>query len=505
MLFTVHCFLFTVHCSLFVTHCSLVFSMLSLRRQILLKSFKLFDLLVMVFAFGLATLAVQYQTSTIPLTELIEMRIKIQNFALFICLLLAWHFMFSLFGLYHSRRFSSRWEEVRDVIKATTLGSLAVLAASVLIRISLINNVFFWVFWAASTLTTILSRLALRYILVKFRLHGRNLRQMLIVGTNPRALKFARNIEAKPELGYRVFGFVDDDYGKNELFRNSGYPLVASFNDFPSYIREHVVDEVCIHLPLKSRYDQANRIVALCQEQGIIVRFLSNIFNVKAGQSEAGHFDEAPVITVSTGAMTGLPVLTKRALDFSLSLILLIILLPLFLVVAILIKLTSPGPVFFIHDRVGLNKRRFPLIKFRTMIPDAEEKMAELEEHNEVSGPVFKIKNDPRITKIGKFLRKTSIDELPQLWNVFKGDMSIVGPRPLPVRDYNGFDEDWHRRRFSVRPGITCLWQVNGRSNVSFEQWMELDMKYIDQWSLWLDLKILILTVPAVLRGSGAT
>jgi lipopolysaccharide/colanic/teichoic acid biosynthesis glycosyltransferase len=178
--------------------------------------------------------------------------------------------------------------------------------------------------------------------------------------------------------------------------------------------------------------------------------------------------------------------------------------LPFLLVIAILIKLTSPGPVFFIHDRVGLNKRRFPLIKFRTMIPDAEEKMAELEERNEVSGPGFKIKNDPRITKIGKFLRKTSIDELPQLWNVLKGDMSIVGPRLLPARDYNGFDEDWHRRRFSVRPGITCLWQINGRSDISFDKWMALDMKYIDHWSLWLDVKILILTVPAVLRGSGA-
>ena len=238
----------------------------------------------MVFAFGLATLTVQYQTSTIPLEQLIGMRVKIQNFALFICFLLAWHIMFSLFGLYHSRRFSSRWEEVRDVVKATTLGTLAILAAAFLVPISLINTVFLSVFWAVSTLTTILSRLALRFVLVKLRLHGRNLRHMLIVGTNPRALKFARNIEAKPELGYRIIGFVDDDYGENGLFKNSGYPLVASLKDLPSYLREHVVDEVCIHLPLRSRYDQANRIVAFCQEQGIIVRFLSNIFNLKAGQ-----------------------------------------------------------------------------------------------------------------------------------------------------------------------------------------------------------------------------
>jgi lipopolysaccharide/colanic/teichoic acid biosynthesis glycosyltransferase len=175
-----------------------------------------------------------------------------------------------------------------------------------------------------------------------------------------------------------------------------------------------------------------------------------------------------------------------------------------FLVVTLLIKLTSPGPVLFVQERVGLGKRRFRLYKFRTMIQGAEKKLAEVEHLNEMSGPVFKIKNDPRITKIGKFLRKTSIDELPQLINVLKGDMSLVGPRPLPVRDYNGFDQDWQRRRFSVRPGITCLWQVTGRSNVSFDKWMKLDMEYIDNWSLILDFKILILTIPAVLRGSGA-
>ena len=153
---------------------------------------------------------------------------------------------------------------------------------------------------------------------------------------------------------------------------------------------------------------------------------------------------------------------------------------------------------------MGLNKRQFWIYKFRTMVPDAEKRIAELEKQNEVTGPVFKIKNDPRLTPIGKVLRTTSIDELPQLFSVVKGDMSLVGPRPLPLRDCKGFDQDWHRRRFSVRPGITCLWQVNGRSSIPFERWMELDMQYIDEWSLWLDFKILAGTIPAVLKGSGA-
>jgi len=200
----------------------------------------------------------------------------------------------------------------------------------------------------------------------------------------------------------------------------------------------------------------------------------------------------------------GWPLLVKRILDLAISFVLLVALTPLFLVVAALIKLTSPGSVFFRQERMGINKRRFVIYKFRTMVPNAEEMMESLEDLNEVSGPVFKIMDDPRITPIGKFLRRTSIDELPQLFNILKGDMSLVGPRPLPVRDYQGFNQDWQRRRFTVRPGITCLWQVNGRSSIPFEQWMRLDLQYMDEWSLWLDLKILARTIPAVLRGSGA-
>jgi len=172
--------------------------------------------------------------------------------------------------------------------------------------------------------------------------------------------------------------------------------------------------------------------------------------------------------------------------------------------VAILIKLGSPGPILFIQKRLGLNKRQFNMVKFRTMVVGAEKRMRDVEHLNEVSGPVFKMKHDPRITPLGAFLRKTSIDELPQLFNVFKGEMSLVGPRPLPVRDYEGFNEDWQRRRFSVKPGMTCLWQVHGRSSISFEKWMELDLQYIDGWSLWLDCRILMLTIPADFEGSGA-
>jgi exopolysaccharide biosynthesis polyprenyl glycosylphosphotransferase len=479
--------------------------MSSFRRQILLKAFELFDLLILAFAFVLAASIVSYQMTNVSVGDFLAMRIKVQNFLLLLGFFLVWHMIFSSFGLYHSRRLSSRWHETFAVIKATVLGSLFIIIMAVLFHIDMVTLNFITVFWVTSTAVSILSRLTLRYALEQIRIRGRNLRYMLIVGTNQRAINFARKIESKKELGYRIIGFVDDKWSGIDEFKKNGYELVANFKNFPAFLRDNVVDEAVISLPVSSKYKQASRIVALCEEQGIIVRCLSDIFNSKLAHSETGHFEGEPLVSLHTGGMEGWQVLAKRALDIVLSLVLLLLLLPLFLVTAFLIMITSPGPVFFIQERVGLNKRRFLLYKFRTMIKDAELKQAELESLNEVEGPVFKIRNDPRITPLGKFLRKTSIDELSQLINVLKGDMSLVGPRPLPVRDYNGFDKDWHRRRFSVRPGITCLWQVDGRSDIPFEKWMELDMEYIDNWTLWLDIRILAKTITAVTRGSGAS
>ncbi len=478
--------------------------MFPLRRQILLKAFKLFDLLIMVFSFALATSAVSYRIGTVSFVQFLSMRVKVHNFALFLGFLFVWHLIFSLFGLYQSRRLSSRWAEVIDVVKATSLGSMAIFIAAMVFSIDIVTPVFLAIFWVASTVTATSSRFILRFVLARIRIRGRNLRYMFVVGTNPRAVRFAQTIGTKPELGYRIVGFADDGWAGIEEFRRTGYALAGDLNSFPAFLRDRVIDEVVIGLPIKSFYTQISRIVAQCEEQGIIVRFVSDIFSPILARSKPEEFEENSVISFYTGNMHGWAVLVKRAFDFSLSLVLLIILTPLFVVTALLIKASSRGPVFFVQDRVGLSKRKFRLYKFRTMIPDAEKKLSELEHLNEVSGPVFKIKDDPRLTPIGKFLRKTSIDELPQLFNVVKGDMSLVGPRALPVRDCDGFDQDWHRRRFSVRPGITCLWQVDGRSSIPFDKWMELDMQYIDQWSLWLDLKILARTIPAVLRGSGA-
>jgi exopolysaccharide biosynthesis polyprenyl glycosylphosphotransferase len=474
-------------------------------RQILIKLYKLFDLSVMVFSFAIATYATfDHHDGAISLENFLSMRIRVQNFILLFGLLFSWQLIFSALGLYNSRRIDSRGKESLDIFKATTTGALTCWAVAAIFDMSMITTEFLFIFWAASSVICIASRLMVRQILKWLRLRGRNLRFMLIVGTNERAVRFAKKIESRPELGYRLLGFVENDWRGNPGFPNSGYRIVTDFDGFSSFARENVVDEVIVCLPVRSFYNQIFSISKICEKHGIIVRHFSGIYDLKLAHSETDHFEGLSLVTHYTGSITGWQVLIKRMMDILLSMFLLVISSPIFLVGAVLIKRSSPGPVFFVQQRVGLNKRRFNLFKFRTMIPDAERKLSELEGFNELSGPVFKIKNDPRITPIGKFLRKTSIDELPQLYNVFIGDMSLVGPRALPVRDYNGFEQDWHRRRFSVRPGITCLWQVNGRNNIAFDQWMELDLEYIDNWSLWLDLKILLKTIPAVVSGYGA-
>jgi exopolysaccharide biosynthesis polyprenyl glycosylphosphotransferase len=214
--------------------------------------------------------------------------------------------------------------------------------------------------------------------------------------------------------------------------------------------------------------------------------------------------DEVPLLTFEPVAQEEWKLLLKRAIDLGLTLAAMPVVLPLMAVVAGAIRLDSPGPVLFKQPRVGQNKRRFVLYKFRTMIEGSERLQGDLEHLNEAQGPIFKIANDPRVTRVGRILRRTSLDELPQLFNVLRGEMSLVGPRPMSLRDVSLFDRGVQRKRFSVRPGITCLWQVSGRSNLPFSKWLELDLWYIEHWSLLLDLKMLLRTIPAVLRGTGA-
>jgi exopolysaccharide biosynthesis polyprenyl glycosylphosphotransferase len=480
---------------------------MSQTRRITSDALKFFDLLLMIICFPVAVLPEMVKVTPASLTQFLSMRIKLQNLLIFLALLWAWNIIFSRLGLYDSKRLSSRLAELTDVIKATSLGTLFIATTGFLLKFSMISPGFIVIFWLLTTFVAIGSRLMLRTWLRYIRAKGKNSRNMLIVGTNRRALDFAKAIRSRPELGYKIVGFADQEWSGVPELRADDFSLVCGLTTLPTFIRHNVVDEVVIALPIRSFHSDACGIAKLCEQQGIIFRLLSDLFNLKGALPEAEEVEGAGLITHYTTAMTGWPRVAKRIFDFTVALALLILLAPVLVAIGILIKLTSRGPVLFIQKRIGLNKRTFNIHKFRTMVVNAEDKLEEIEHLNEVSGPVFKIKKDPRLTPIGSFLRKTSIDELPQLLDVLRGEMSLVGPRPLQLRDYDLFTqscEDWQRCRFSVLPGITCLWQINGRSLLPFEKWMELDLQYVRKWSLWLDLKILAKTVPVVLKGSGA-
>ena len=477
--------------------------MIPRRRQLIKHTAKVFDLCVLVASFVIATLAIDSSPQSVTFAGFMAMRIKLGNFLLFALLLGTWYRLFVHCGLYVSKRLTSRWTQMLEVCKATLLAAAFLLVSAKVFHIRMVTPAFVLLFWPVCTCLMISGRLGARSLLLALRRRGRNSRFMLIVGTNDRAMDFARQITGTPEFGCKIIGFVDDDWAGISKFERSGYTRCCVFAQLAEFLRHNVVDEAAIYLPLRSYYEHAAQLVSLCEQHGIAIRFDSQIFNMRISHSHA-HDPEGNSQLLVAGSPEVWPTLVKRTLDCVFSGLLLVIAAPLFFVVAVLVKCTSPGPIFFRQTRVGLNKRQFTIYKFRTMIANAEQIQDQLLALNEMTGPVFKIKKDPRITPLGKVLRKTSLDELPQLLNVLKGDMSLVGPRAIPLRDYQLFDQDWQRRRFSVRPGITCLWQIHGRNSVPFERWMELDMQYIDKWSLWLDLKILARTVPAVLRGTGA-
>ncbi len=460
---------------------------------------KLFDLWVLAVTIAVA-LIVFSSPKAMTFAGFVSMRIKLANCLVFALLLFVWHNVFVFCGLYASKRLTTQLTQFAEVSKATTLATIILLASAEAFQLQVVSPRFVLLFCILSTSLMIAGRAAARWLLLALRSRGRNTRFILVVGTNERAIEFVRQIASRPELGYHVVGFVDDDWAGTQAFDSTGYTRCSNFGSLASFLRVNIIDEAAIYLPLRSYYEHAAELVALCEQHGIVLRIDAQVFNFRTPHYAQDLEENSRIVA----ADDLIPTMIKRTLDCLLSGALLIILSPLFLLVAVLVKLTSPGPVFFRQIRVGLNKRKFNIYKFRTMVENAEQLQDQLLSMNEMAGPVFKIKNDPRITPLGRVLRNSSIDELPQLFNVLKGDMSLVGPRAMSLRDYQLFDKDWQRRRFSVKPGITCLWQIHGRNSIPFEKWMELDMQYIDTWSLWLDLKILVQTVPAVLRGTGA-
>ncbi len=333
-------------------------------------------------------------------------------------------------------------------------------------------------------------------------------RHFLVGGDTPEALEIARTIEANEKRGMRLLGFArveSNPESRPPLDQSAlrrSYPVCA-LNQLPELLRKHVIDEV-IFAVTKEELEKLEETFLVCEEEGVKTRVLLSFFPHVFSKVYLERLREMPLLTFSATPENEYLLLLKRVTDFVIAAVLLVVLSPLLLVLALLVKLTSEAPVLYRQTRCGLGGRKFTLYKFRSMRAGADELRDELNALNEMDGPVFKIKDDPRCTAVGRLMRKFSLDELPQLANILKGDMSFVGPRPPLPEEVEKY-ERWQRRRLRMPPGLTCLWALEGRNKLNFKRWMELDLEYIDNWSMALDWKILLKTIPVVLLGRGAS
>lgn len=471
-------------------------------RAFLRTAFRLGDIVAMALAFAVALTSIGLSHADVE--SFLSIRMTIANVLLFLLFCGAWTVVFRAFGLYRGRRFESTLRELYELARAVGLGTLLLATASVLFRWQAVDGVFLALFAACSLGATAAYRFVTRLLLGEVRRRGRNLRNLIIVGQGPRGQAIESLLLERPELGYNLLGFVDN-VTASQPAAGDGKKLLGAIDDLELLLLQHRVDELLVALPVKSHYEVISRILAMSEELGILVRMPADFFRLEIARAEVDYLENLPIMTLRTPSPSFGGLVVKRCFDLAVALPALLALLPAFAVIAAAIRLDSNGRVWFRQLRIGLNRRPFHIVKFRTMVADAERQLGHLEPANEVTGAAFKIRDDPRVTRLGRLLRRYSLDELPQLWNVIKGEMSIVGPRPLPLRDVDAFDSRWLNRRFSVKPGLTCLWQASGRHNIPFERWMEMDLQYIDHWSFGLDLEIMLRTVPSVLRGTGAS
>ncbi len=412
---------------------------------------------------------------------------------------LTWAIVVHQLGLYDSLRRKTTAEVITRLGIAAGISTMILMVVMFLVAAPLARR-FPFVFGVGQLLSLGALRVPILLVLHTLRRSGRNYRDVLIAGTGSRAAMLERTIAGHSEWGLRIIGFIDD----------AGAPLDSSLDGYdvhklveiPNLLRASVIDEVILACPL-SELPSMQPLVSVCVEAGVPVTLLSDLFGDDLPPPQLTHLGSLSALSFAPVHHNEVMMSIKRIIDVVGAAVLLVATAPIVAVAAVLVRLDSPGPVFFRQKRCGLHGRGFELLKLRTMSADAEERRHELLHLNEMDGPVFKIRDDPRITRVGRILRRTSIDEFPQFWNVLIGNMSLVGPRPpLPaeVNEYATFQ----RRRISVRPGITCLWQVSGRNNIAFDDWVKLDLEYIDSWSLAKDFEILVKTVPAVLFGTGS-
>lgn len=423
--------------------------------------------------------------------------------------LLIWGGLLLQFNLYHSQRTASLLSETWDIVRVSIAGTLLLALVIYLLRLdrTLLGNdeisrlwilLFVALGFLLITARVVLVRLTARWV----RLRGYNYRTVLIAGTNETARKIAATIGDHPYWGYRVLGFVSESQD-DSLGPIDESLVLGRVDEIADIVEGHVVDEVIFALH-RQEPNQLENLLLQLEEQGVRTRLALDLFPHARARVQVGTLEELPLLTYSTAPSSEIQLLFKRLIDIGISMVVLALALPAMLVIAGSIKLAQGGTVFYRQTRCGLNGRRFTLLKFRTMVEGADRQQRELDHLNEMNGPVFKMRRDPRVTRLGRWLRRFSLDELPQLWNVLRGDMSLVGPRPPVPQEVSSY-ERWQRRRLSMRPGLTCLWQIQGRNEVDFDRWMELDLEYIDNWTPLLDIKILAKTIPVVLTGRGAS
>ncbi len=412
-----------------------------------------------------------------------------------------WVIIFTKLDAYSYRIFTSIRKELKTVARTTFIGVLIFFAAFFILRFGYVPRSYIIIFAFVNVFLLSFEKLILFYGTKYLRKKTKNRKKILIIGTGTRAEIFIEKIEKNLSWGLEIIGLTSGDTTKvGQNFY--GYKVIGGNDEIEGILHHNQVDEVIICVSTK-RFDQIRNILECCEREGVQVRLNSDFFGKIAKKVSVEHLDGLPIISFITTPDNEWMLYTKRLMDIFFSGILLVILSPLFLIISLIIHTTSKGSVFYRWNVVGLNKKPFISWKFRTMIPDADKSKSELLKNNLMKGPVFKLKNDPRVTKTGKILRKHSLDELPQLWSVLKGDMSLVGPRPAGPHELKNY-KSWHRRKLSVKPGITCLWQISGRNEIKdFDEWVKLDFEYIENWSLWLDIKILLKTIPAVFKGTG--
>lgn len=413
---------------------------------------------------------------------------------LLLLILPLWWLLLTFQKAYASRpAAASLWRASLPVIRANAYGLAVLTLVFFAFRVQRIQRSFIFIFAILCCLLLVGVRVGLAWWARRLQRSGKGLRHIVVVGTGSELGAIAGNIRARPETGLRLLATID--------LAETGDPVGAEAR-VKQLLEEHPVDEVIFAVPL-SDFERATKLLEYCEEVGINVRVVANFYTPSVAKPMVEEFFGTPTIYLSSAPTRLGELAVKRAIDCAVALIGLGLSLPLLAIAAIVVKLSSEGPILYRQERAGLNGRRFTVYKLRTMVKDAEQLRERMKALNEMSGPVFKIRDDPRLTPVGRWLRRWSVDELPQLVNVLRGEMSLVGPRPLPVYEAERI-KGARRRRFSMKPGMTCLWQISGRSAVDFEEWMQLDLEYIDRWSLPLDLTILLRTVPAVLTARGA-